>query len=419
MVELGVQIMKNALRKILAIFVLLIFTNLVFATKSSAITAPANCKQSISGITIDASTGTKQLIPDSVSNGNSKYTYSVCGNFDYLNPSGKSANLRVSKGLIIDSVSPTNPLIYNDVTGCFVGTFTWLNVKGENFKFEVTLPKANPSASAESCDPAEASLAPGTAEDRQKWDALLATFCNGLIFPSKNIKVNSPFDVGFNFPTGTQPDIQDYAGTFFSTLYTVTAGQSELDKDTFHAPQNTVHINSSQPNTYRFDISITNLNTYETKLVCSRQLKVCDLKDTTCIGESSTTLDTTNAPPPFELCKQVNKADEEACNACRVGSASPNGSPGLWTSVGCIPTNFQGIIQSLLSIGLGISGGFVVITVLMGAFKFATSAGQPKQIQEAQETISAAVIGLLFVIFSIIILKFIGVSLLHIPGFAN
>ncbi len=113
--------------------------------------------------------------------------------------------------------------------------------------------------------------------------------------------------------------------------------------------------------------------------------------------------------PPFILCDQANAADKATCNKC-------HDEQGVWTAVGCIPTSAQGIVESLVRIGLGLSGGVVVLMVLAGAFTLATSAGNPKQVEEAQQMISAAVIGLLFVIFSVIILRFIGISVLHIPG---
>ena len=42
-----------------------------------------------------------------------------------------------------------------------------------------------------------------------------------------------------------------------------------------------------------------------------------------------------------------------------------------------------------------------------------------KGIKEAKEMITSAIVGSLFIIFSITILQFIGVSILHIPGFGE
>lgn len=104
---------------------------------------------------------------------------------------------------------------------------------------------------------------------------------------------------------------------------------------------------------------------------------------------------------------------------CFSGNKLGNKQQGVWTAIGCIPTSPQGIVQSLLRVGLGMAGGVVVLSVLAGAFMLTTSSGEPKKVQEAQELISSAIIGLLFVVFSVIILQFIGVQILRLPGFGS
>ena len=50
---------------------------------------------------------------------------------------------------------------------------------------------------------------------------------------------------------------------------------------------------------------------------------------------------------------------------------------------------------------------------------FTTSQGDPKRASEARELITSAVLGLVFIIFSVTLLQFIGVTVLHIPGFGE
>lgn len=45
-----------------------------------------------------------------------------------------------------------------------------------------------------------------------------------------------------------------------------------------------------------------------------------------------------------------------------------------------------------------------------------TSQGDHEKVKEAREILTSAIIGLLFLIFSLVILEVIGVDLLHIPG---
>ena len=62
-------------------------------------------------------------------------------------------------------------------------------------------------------------------------------------------------------------------------------------------------------------------------------------------------------------------------------------------------------------------GGVALIMTLAGGFILSTSQGDPQKANQAKEMITNSVIGLLFVIFSVIILQFIGVTILQIPGF--
>ena len=57
--------------------------------------------------------------------------------------------------------------------------------------------------------------------------------------------------------------------------------------------------------------------------------------------------------------------------------------------------------------------------ILVGAFMLSVSQGDPNKTKEAKEIITSAIIGLLFVIFSVTILQFVGVEILHIPGFGE
>jgi len=93
--------------------------------------------------------------------------------------------------------------------------------------------------------------------------------------------------------------------------------------------------------------------------------------------------------------------------------------PGIYTAIGCIGADSESIITRLVRIGLGISGGVALLMILAGAFIFSTSQGDPKKAGEAKELITSAVIGLIFIIFSVTLLQFIGVTVLRIPGFGT
>lgn len=117
----------------------------------------------------------------------------------------------------------------------------------------------------------------------------------------------------------------------------------------------------------------------------------------------------------YAVCDQISKETEEyaRCLECFADQE------GVWTAVGCIPQNPTDAVASIVQIGLGIAGGIVLIMILIGAFMFSTSQGDPNKTKEAKEIITSAIIGLIFVIFSVTMLQFIGVNILQIPGFGQ
>lgn len=137
----------------------------------------------------------------------------------------------------------------------------------------------------------------------------------------------------------------------------------------------------------------------------------------------------------FKLCEQIpdhvqsynGKSAKRNCEICI------DDYEGIWTAIGCIECaahrdggnpncenkSASSIIERLLRVGLTMAGGFALISILGAGLMFSISQGDPKRTNEAKELITAAVIGLLFIIFSVTILQFIGVNILRIPGFAS
>lgn len=113
----------------------------------------------------------------------------------------------------------------------------------------------------------------------------------------------------------------------------------------------------------------------------------------------------------FELCYQIPENQEEAFYRCTECFRNE----GIWTAIGCIPQSREGVASTLIQIGLIFGGAIVLIMILAGAFMLSTSQGDPKKTQDAKELITSAIIGLIFIIFSVTILQFIGVTILKIP----
>jgi|SRR3989344_3777183 len=98
-------------------------------------------------------------------------------------------------------------------------------------------------------------------------------------------------------------------------------------------------------------------------------------------------------------------------------SSGPNKWTGITSALGCVPTDPKQLIPAILKLATGAAGGIAFLLMIMGAFQMITSAGNPDALKAGQGRFTAAIIGLLFVIFSVLLLQIIGVDILDIPGF--
>lgn len=85
------------------------------------------------------------------------------------------------------------------------------------------------------------------------------------------------------------------------------------------------------------------------------------------------------------------------------------------TALGNITAEIGPFAQTILSIGIGLAGGIALIIMVIGSIRVLTSAGDPKNVAAGREMIIAAVAGLLFLIFSVMILRFVGVRIIDFP----
>jgi hypothetical protein len=162
---------------------------------------------------------------------------------------------------------------------------------------------------------------------------------------------------------------------------------------------------------------LTNISVQQrwtTKVLCRSQLFVCEklpCKDNPLKEE---------LVKDFEICKRTIAAPigeensktskyYEQCRECIDQS-------GIWTAIGCINFNPKQLVEGILTTAVGIGGGFALLLMLYGAFIINTSAGNPERVQQGKDRFTAAIIGLLLIIFSVVILRIIGVDILRIPG---
>lgn len=93
------------------------------------------------------------------------------------------------------------------------------------------------------------------------------------------------------------------------------------------------------------------------------------------------------------------------------------GAGTLSTGLGCIPYTYETLVPALFRFLVGLSGGVAVVVMLFGVFQIMTAGDDPKKLQKGKELFTSAVVGLLFLIFSVSLLRIIAGSIIKIPGF--
>ncbi|MFC1649623.1 choice-of-anchor Q domain-containing protein [Patescibacteria group bacterium] len=108
---------------------------------------------------------------------------------------------------------------------------------------------------------------------------------------------------------------------------------------------------------------------------------------------------------------------------CCTVTQSPLGAGGcgagtVYTALGCVPVDTaDAFIFFVLQRGLAIGGGITLLLLIYATYLYMTSAGDPKKLQAAKELFTAALSGLLIIIFSIFVLRIVGQEILRLPGF--
>ncbi len=122
-----------------------------------------------------------------------------------------------------------------------------------------------------------------------------------------------------------------------------------------------------------------------------------------------------NVPPPVSF-PASTKTKDLPCG----GSVSADGKCNeVDTAVGPIPTDTADFVGFILKLFLGLAGGIALLLIISSGYRLMVSQGNPEKIQEAKEVLTAAIVGLLFIIFSLVLLQTVGVDILKIPGFGK
>lgn len=112
------------------------------------------------------------------------------------------------------------------------------------------------------------------------------------------------------------------------------------------------------------------------------------------------------------LCTKYSQKPEEATACLRCVDKKA-----IWTGFGCFRTDVGGFIQDFVKIIVGAAGGIALMCIIYSAYLIQFSRGNPERLKKAREYLTSCIMGLLLIIFSIFILRLIGVDILRIPGF--
>lgn len=132
---------------------------------------------------------------------------------------------------------------------------------------------------------------------------------------------------------------------------------------------------------------------------------------------------TPTTPPTCDLCGWCNPQSNpkpsswDSCNKCLY---SPDGTPRehtYYSKLGCLSTQSDLFIKSILSIVFGVAGGIAFLVVVFGSITVLTASGDPTRLQNGKDMITSSIFGILLIIFSVFLLRVVGVDILQLPGF--
>ncbi len=142
-------------------------------------------------------------------------------------------------------------------------------------------------------------------------------------------------------------------------------------------------------------------------------------------GKCSSISDSHATEVPFSTI--ISCAPDEGCTpGVGCSNGSPDQTPPLSlcngtcdTALGPLPTDIPGLLTKVFSIALAIAGVLALGLIIASGYRLMMSQGNPEQVKGAREQLTAAIVGLLFIIFSLVILQIIGANILGIPGFGK
>jgi hypothetical protein len=127
---------------------------------------------------------------------------------------------------------------------------------------------------------------------------------------------------------------------------------------------------------------------------------------------------TATPAPPLPPCAEWGTGTQEGVCLKVATSLFQGGTPGAPGS-GNISTDPGQFIIRIFTIILGFAGGIALLLIISAGYKIIMSKGKPEGIQQGRDQLIAAIVGLIFIIFSFVIFQLVVTDILKIPGIAK
>ena len=110
-------------------------------------------------------------------------------------------------------------------------------------------------------------------------------------------------------------------------------------------------------------------------------------------------------------------ASYNGCKKCLYDESGNIRADSYWTVAGCYSTRPDMFVKSVLNIVFAVSGGLAFIAFIGGSALILTSSGDPEKLNNGKSIVISSIFGLLLIIFSVFLLRVVGVDILRVPGF--
>lgn len=167
--------------------------------------------------------------------------------------------------------------------------------------------------------------------------------------------------------------------------------------------------------------NVTNIIDFEALQQEFRDLNICDAglepddvtrPDCTCIDPNTRGLTKLSDLLCTRYLKNSTNKEQASCMYCFL-----NG--GYYSALGCIYFGDWKVFfeRNVFGLLVSLAGLVALLCIVYAAIQMQLSQGSAEKIKKAQELLTSCIMGLMLILFSVFILKVIGVDILRIPGF--